>query len=129
MKIKFIFIIIFLIFALINKSNSDDIDFEASTMDIKDNGNLILAYNSKTLVPSKKIEIKSNEVKYYKKKNIIIFIGEVYFYDQINNMIIESNKINYNRNSSIIYSSGDTFINYKGQYKIKTNDVFYNRKI
>ncbi len=128
MKIKFIFTIIFLIFASINKSNSDDIDFEASTMDIKDNGNLILAYNSKTLVPSKKLEIKSNEVKYYKKKNIIIFIGEVYFYDQINNMIIESNKINYDRNSSIIYSSGDTFINYKDQYKIKTNDVFYNRK-
>ena len=58
MKIKLTFIIIFLIFTSINKSISDDINFEASNMDIKDNGNLILAYKSKTLVPSKKIEIK-----------------------------------------------------------------------
>ena len=128
MKTKLTFVIIFLIFALINKSISDDIDFEASSMDIKDNGNLILAYKSKTLVPSKKIEIKSNEVKYYKKKNIIIFIGDVYFHDQINDMIIESNKINYNRNSNIIYSSGETLINYKNDYNIKSTDVFYNRK-
>ena len=50
-----------------------------------------------------------------KKKNIIIFIGDVYFHDQINDMIIESNKINYNRNSNIIYSSGETLINYKNE--------------
>ena len=51
-----------------SKSISDDIEFEASKMEIEDGGNIIIAYDSSSYVKSEKIEIKSNKAKYDKNK-------------------------------------------------------------
>ena len=55
MKTKKLLLIIalFLVTILSLKSNSDEVKFKASNMDIKNDGNLVIAYKSSTLIPNK----------------------------------------------------------------------------
>ena len=71
MKIKKYYII--LILSLFNAfvSYLDDIEFESSNMDIKNNVNLIIAYETEIKIPAKKIFIKSTIATYDKVKNVI----------------------------------------------------------
>ena len=108
MKIKNILItLLFLVFFTFNTS-SQEVLFEASNMDVKDNGNIILGYNSKTNIPIENVIIESKNTKYIKDKNIIIFSGKVIFTDNKNNIIINSPKITYERDKNLIFSSGNT---------------------
>tara|TARA_B100000886_G_scaffold339289_1_gene304323 strand:+ start:3177 stop:5570 length:2394 start_codon:yes stop_codon:yes gene_type:complete len=127
MKIKNLIIILFLSFLFLKEGFSNEIDFEASEMDIKDNGNIIFAYNSKTIIPKKKINIVSKKVKYIKDKNIVIFSDNVVFYDEVNNIIIKGPKITYERDKDLIYSDGTTRFYIEGKYKIKSKNVSFNR--
>ena len=65
-----IFLIINLIALFFFSTNlrSEEIQFENSEMKIIDNGNIILGYESKVSIPSKKIEIVSRKAEYNKKK-------------------------------------------------------------
>ncbi len=128
MKIKNFIIFIFLFIILIPKLLAQEVQFEASNMEIKDNGNTIFAYNSNTILPNKNINIKSKSVRYDKKKNIIIFTDEVIFNDIEKNIIIESDKIIYEKLKNLIYSKGSTNFNIKKEYIIKSSDVYYNRE-
>ncbi len=127
MKIKNLIIISFIFFMFFKEAFSNEINFEASDMDIKDNGNIIFAYNSKTIIPLKKINIVSKKVKYIKDKNIVIFSDRVIFNDEANNIIIKSPKITYERDKNLIYSDGLTRFYIEGKYKIKSKNVFYDR--
>ena len=128
MKIKNLIIFICLIFILIPELFAEEVEFEASNMEIKDNGNIVFAYNSNTSIPNKNIYIKSKNVKYDKKKNIIIFTGKVLFNDTAKDIIIEGDKIIYERLNNLIYSKGSTNFNIKKEYVIKSSDVYYNRE-
>ena len=68
MKIKkFILITVILLFQ-ISFSISDEVKFEATNIDVTRNGNLIIAKETNTKIPSKKIEIYSDEAIYNKNK-------------------------------------------------------------
>ena len=67
MKIK---IINLFLFFLIFNSWADEIKLESSNMDIKDEGNIILAYDSRIEIPSKNLSIDSKKATYDKKKII-----------------------------------------------------------
>ena len=127
MKIKNLIIILFLSLLFLKEGFSDEINFEASEMDIKDNGNIIFAYNSKTIIPNKKITIVSKKVKYIKDKNVVIFSDNVVFDDKVNNIIIKGSKITYERDKDLIYSDGTTRFYIEGKYKIKSKNVFFDR--
>ena len=105
---------------------SEEVEFEAKNMDIKENGNLIVGINSKTKIPSDNVDIISDEVNFYKKKNLLIFKDNVLFYDKTNNIIIKSNKLSYKRDSKIIYSEGPTKLNIDDKYNITSEDISYN---
>ena len=93
----------------------------------KNDGDLILAYNSKTNIPESDLEIISNKVEYFKDKNFIIFTGDVIFIDNKKNILIKSNKINYDKNINLAKSIGKTDINFKNEYNIKSKNMFYDR--
>ncbi len=117
-------------FFLINiNSSSEEIQFDASNMDIKNEGNLITAYDSKLKLPNKQIFISSKKANYYKLNNFLTFENDVYFKDEVKNIIIESNKIDYDRNKDLIYSSGNTKININKKYFIKSKNIFFDRKL
>ena len=120
MKIKNLIIFICLIFILIPELFAEEVEFEASNMEIKDNGNIIFAYNSNTSIPKKNIYIKSKNVKYDKKKNIIIFTGKVLFNDTEKDIIIEGDKI--------IYESKVQAKNILNEAKKKISEDINNKK-
>ena len=108
---------------------ADEIEFDANKMEIKDNGNLILAFDVELIIPGKNLSIKSNRATYNKINNIIIFEENVYFQDTNNNTVIEGKKATYERNKDLIYTDGLTKINLNKKYNINSTNVYYDRKI
>ena len=127
MKINKLFLKTLIIFFVVFKVHSSEINFEAKKMDIKNDGDLILAYDSKTNIPESDLEIISNKVEYFKDKNFIIFTGDVILVDNKKNILIKSNKINYDKNIDLAKSIGKTDINFKNEYNIKSKNMFYDR--
>ncbi len=126
MKIKKLIFI--LITALLSfKAVSQEVEFEASKMDVKENGNLIFALNSTTIIPLEKIKIRSDKVIYNKKSDIITFTDNVIFNDELNNIDINSNKIIYKKKENLIYSEDKTLIIIENKYTINSKNVFYDR--
>ena len=68
MKINRLLINIFIILSISFNALSEDIEFDASKINITDDGNLIEAVNSETKIISKKIKIQSSIARYNKKK-------------------------------------------------------------
>ena len=106
---------------------SNDIEFEADEMDVKDDGKIIYAYNSNTIIKSENITIKSNQVKYDKKNDLVIFTDDVDFKDVKKNLIIFGDKIIYKKKENIVYSLGQTKFKVKNKYNISSNDVYFDR--
>ena len=127
MKINKLFIKTLIIFFVVLKVHSSDINFEAKKMDIKNDGDLILAYDSKTNIPESDLEIISNKVEYFKNKNFIIFTGDVILVDNKKNILIKSNKIYYDKNINLAKSIGKTDVTFKNEYNIKSKNMFYDR--
>ena len=127
MKTKeFILIFCFFFFTIIS-SSSEEIQFDSSNMDIKNEGNLIIAYNSKLKLPNKQVFISSKKATYDKLNNFLTFENNVYLKDEVENIIIESDKINYDRNKNLFFSIGDTEINLNEKYHIKSKNIFFDR--
>ena len=131
-----IFIIITILFQLffINKSFSNEIDFQATDIEISNDQNLTIANNGTAVFKDDGIVIKGKKIKYFKDKSLLIINGgkissigknfeinsEIIEYkinesnlnfeknivinDGINNLVINSSKINYNLDERKIVS-------------------------
>ena len=93
MKIKILIIKLFLSFFIIFKSFSTEVIFESNNMDLKNNGNFIVAYDVKVEIPNDKLSIKSKKASYDKITDIIIFEDNVDYNDYGNNIKIKSNNL------------------------------------
>ena len=108
---------------------SDEIQFLSSNIKLKNNGALLQAFNSETKIPSKKIKIKSDKVEYLKPDKILILNDNVILRDNQKDLIITSENIKFEYKKDLIYSKGYTEIEINNYYKIKSKDIFYNRKL
>ena len=126
MIIKKLLFGIFLFLFTIVTAKSDEVKIESTNIDISDQGNIILAKDAEIQIPSKKLKIKSNKLKYVKNKNIINFSGNVIFNDEINNLTIKGDKINYERNRDLVFSDGDATLNIEKNYKIKSKNIYHD---
>ncbi len=127
MKIKNFIIKLFIIYFIFNLVKADEIEIDASDIKVQDEGRLITAFNSKINIPKKKLNIESKVAEYNKQKKIITFIDDVYFFDEVNNIIIKSDLIKYDENKNLIYSPehAEFFIDEK--YNLKSNKIYFNR--
>ena len=128
MKIDLIFKILILLFIASNIF-ADEIEIENSKMEIIDNGNLILGYDSKINIPLEKITINSDKSEYDKKNGIITFFDNVIFKDKKNDMIIKSDKLKYFQNKNLIFSESDTKINLENKYKIDSKKIYFDSNL
>ncbi len=129
MKINKLLNFIAILFFLVSfKVFAEEVEFQASNIEVKNDGNIILAYETKTNIPDKSVVIESEEAEYNKKNQIIIFKKNVYFQDLKNNLIIKGDKITYEKSKDKIYSEGNTFFNIENNYNVKSSNVFYERK-
>jgi len=131
-----IFIIITILFQLffINKSFSNEIDFQATDIEISNDQNLTIANNGTAVFKDDGIVIKGKKIKYFKDKSLLIinsgkissigknfeinseiieykinesnlnFEKNIVINDGINNLVINSSKINYNLDERKIVS-------------------------
>ncbi len=131
-----IFIIITILFQLIliNKSFSNEINFQATDIEISNDQNLTIANNATAIIKDDDIEIKGKKIKYFKDKSLLLinngiissinknfkikselieykinesnlnFEKNIVINDGINNLVINSNKINYNLDKQKIVS-------------------------
>ena len=123
---KLILKTILFLFILYSSSHSE-VKFEASKIDLKENGNIIEATDSRTILSLKKISISSYKAIYNKEKKFIEFSSNVFFSDKKNNVEIKSDDIKYNIKEDIIYSEHNTEIIIKNKYKIKSKEIYYDR--
>ena len=123
--IKLIKIIILISFCL--NAHSNEIQIESTDMDIKNDGNSIIANNAEIIVPFEEIRILSKIANYEKIINLLTFKDNVFFDDKKNNVIIESNLITYEKNKNLIYSEGKTKLKIENEYKINSNNIYYDR--
>ena len=56
---------------------SQEIKFDAENIDVKENGNLMIGYNSNTNIPGENININSEKAEYNKNKGLLIFTENV----------------------------------------------------
>ena len=108
---------------------SEEIQFEASEIDILDDGKTIIGKNVNITVPSKKFKINSIDASYNKEENVIIFKNNVFFEDFENNLEIKSNEIVYKRKDEIIIAGKETELNIENNYKINSDQIFYDRNL
>ena len=94
MKTKKIIIIICFFFLTNVSSFSEELQFDASNMDIKNEGNSITAYNSKIKLSNQQIFISSKKANYDKLLNFLKFENNVYLEDKVKKIIIERVNIN-----------------------------------
>ena len=128
MKIDLIFKILILLFIASNVF-ADEIEIENSKMEVIDNGNLILGYDSRINIPLEKITINSDKSEYDKKNGVITFFDNVIFKDKKNNIIIKSDKLKYFENKDLIFSESDTKIDLENKYKIDTKNIYFDRSL
>ena len=125
MKIKRLLIKFFIVLSISFNAISEDIEFDASKINITDEGNLIEALNSTTKIISKKIKIKSDIAQYNKKEEIIEFKKNVNFTDDVKNIKIVSDKLIFKKKINTAYSYGKTFFYIKDNYKINSEYLIY----
>ena len=110
MKIKRTIFKLFLLSLIFFNSVSDEINFEAKNIELKQNGKILVAYDSNLQIPSKNISIDSKKAEYNKFKNVINFKDQVFFQDYKNKTLINSDDLKYNRSKDLIISYGQLIL-------------------
>ena len=125
MKNKFITTTLIFVFYLnsFNFSVAEDFSFEASNIEIINNGNIYKGNNKAKIISNDQIEITSNNFKYLKKTNRLEASGDVQLIDIKNNITINAEKIFYLKNEEKIYTLGKTSINISNKYNILGYDL------
>ena len=120
---KFIFFLIF----YINFSNSysEELKFEAQSIEIIDKDKIILAKEGVKILSGDEIIIDADQMRYDKEEKFLKASGNILITNQIENLEIISDKITYDKNEEKIVSSGNVEIKFEDNYTLKTKEIIY----
>ncbi len=128
MKIK-LKLLTFLFFIIIinNSLKAEIIFFESKNLKIEKEGKMIFALKGKAKIPAEKISIQGDKSIYNKEMSELLVVGNVKFFDNLNEIYIESDQAVFNEIENSFLASGITFIKIEDKYEIYTEDVLYDR--
>ncbi len=127
MKTKIInLIILFVFFANLNLK-ADTIFFDSKNIRIKEEGNMIFTGKGIAKIPTQNLIIEGDQSIYNKLISELVIVGNVKFFDNLNNIYIESEKAIYNEIENVILTNGKTFINIDNKYDVNSKDILYDR--
>ena len=130
MKIKFTgFILFFFIFCINIEIKADTILFDSKNIQIEENGNIIYSLNGTAQIPNQKIMVEGDRSKYNKLISELVIVGNVKFFDDLNDVYIESERAIYNEIENTILTKGETFIKVENKYEVFSKDVLYDRNL
>ena len=121
-KILFFFLIFFTHFL---SSYSDELKFEATSIEIIDKDKIIIADNGVKILSGEEIVIDADKMRYDKEKKFLQAEGNIIIKDQSENIEIFSDKITYDKNAEKIVSSGNVEIKFENDYILNTKEIVY----
>ena len=129
MKNNYLIILLLTFFYLFNGSIlfSDEFNFEATEIQVLENGNKLKAINGVKIISNDGLVITASEFDYDKLKLTLIATGNVNVVDSINNIVTQSNKVFYFKEKKIMFSKGETISEIGDKYIIKTSDITFDR--
>ena len=80
-------------------------------------------------IPDQKIVVEGDKSKYNKLISQLVVVGNVKFFDNLNDVYIESEKAIYNEIDNTILTQGKTFIKVENKYEVFSKDVLYDRNL
>ena len=129
-RLQIILLILSLFFLALNNSiAAEDFIFKSKSIELSENGNLIIAKDGVEINSSDGLKIFSDESRYSKIPNKLQLIGNVIIIDNQKNITLKSNKVEYNKNLEEIISKNQTFFNIDNKYNIETSNIKYSRII
>ncbi len=121
--LKLISLLIF--FVKISNSYSEELRFEASSIEIIDKDKIIIAKEGVKILSGDKIVIDANQMRYNKEEKFLEASGNIKIINQIDNIEITSDDITYDKNAEKIVSSGNVEIKFEDNYLLKTKEIIY----
>ena len=121
--INLLFFILFLFHFLI--ANSDELKFEAKSIEIVDKNKVIIAKDDVKIFAKDEIEIDADRMRYNKEENFLNASGNIIIRHETQNIEIYSNNISYDRNKEKIVSSGDVLIKFEDQNTLNTEEIIF----
>ena len=126
-KIIFFIVILSLIFFR-TVSTADVFKFEATEIQILNEGKTIKATNGGMAFTEDNVEIYSDEFEYDKEQSSLIAEGNVKLIDKDNQLIINTAKIIYLKNQEKIFINNKINAVISKKYKIESKKIVYDRK-
>ncbi len=119
-------IIFFLIFYInISHSYSEELKFEATSIEIIDKDKIIIANEGVKILSGDEIVIDADQMRYDKEEKFLEASGNIVITNQLENMEIISDNITYDKNLEKIISSGNVEIKFEDNYRLKAKEVIY----
>ncbi len=118
----FIFLIIFLSFS---SAHSEELKFEATSIEIIDKDKIVIAKDGVKIFSGNKTVIDANQMRYDKERKFLEANGNVVVVNQIENIKIYSDKIFYDKNEEKITSFGNVKIKFEDKYTLYTQEIIY----
>ena len=119
-------LIFFLIFCInVTYSYSEELKFEATSIEIIDKDKIIIANNGVKILSGDEIVINADQMRYNKEEKFLEASGNILITNQIENLEIISDKITYDKNEEKIVSSGNVEIKIENNYRLKTKKIIY----
>ena len=130
MKIKITGFIVFIFsFCVSLEIKADTIFFDAKNIQIEEEGNIIYSLKGTAKIPNQKIIVEGDRSRYDKSISELVIVGNVKFFDNLNDVYIESEKAIYNEIENTILTKGETFIKVENKYEVFSQDVLYDRNL
>ena len=123
---SFIFILIFASLLISSKLLSEEIKFEANSIELIDKDERILAKKNVKIF-NKKETIYADEMDYDKLKQIIKAKGNIIVENKYDKIKILSDQIDYDKKSEIIIFYKNVSVELKNKFYFNTNKAIYNK--
>ena len=130
MKNKFIYYLLFFLicFSYYPTSYSNELKFEASSIEILDKDKFIVAKDGVKILSGDDIVIEADRMRYDKEKKFLNADGNILIINSRENVQINSDKVTYDETKEIIVSSGNVSIKFNNNYSLNSQEVIYLKK-
>ena len=126
-KIISFFLIFFFVVTHSNQVNSNEFIFESESIEIKADGNTIVAKDGVKIIANNKIEITADESTYDKLTLKLTLKGNVVLNDKERGIRILSEEAIYNKNNEKIFSKGKVTAHLTNGYTLYTENLEYSK--
>ena len=111
-----------------NNGYSDEFNLDAKSLNILNKGDVIEASGDVEILTDTNLKIFSDKSTINKKKQLLVAEDNVKLIDQSNEIIVTSDFIKYEKLKELIFVKGYSETNFSKDYKIKTKNLYFDRK-